>query len=265
MPPNYVSEAGGESVRTPKTLLLSSVRAFIGSHPRIRSAAAMVRMAAKAASGPVLHCPLCGDDHKFLVTGTPPRPNAVCPTCDSLERHRLLSLYLGRCPELVAGKSVLHFAPEDAVKRLITKLSPHEYVTADLEPGRGDIVLSIENIQMPERFDLILVSHILEHVDDVAALQELFATLKPGGVAIVMVPIVEGWATTYENDRVVTAAERLRHFGQEDHIRLYGRDLRDRIRAAGFDLQEFTASPAECLDMGLSKGETVFIARKAPS
>jgi predicted SAM-dependent methyltransferase len=115
---------------------------------------------------------------------------------------------------------------------------------------------------MPERFDVIVASHILEHVDDRAALREIHATLRSGGLAIIMVPIVEGWATTYENSQVVTDADRLRHFGQEDHVRLYGRDLRERIRDAGFDLEEFSGSPADCLCMGLTPGETVFLARK---
>ena len=241
----------------------SEVRSFISRRPRLRSVMAVARMAVRATSGPVLHCPLCNEDHKFLVTGMPPRPNAVCPSCDSLERHRLLSLYLADRPELFAGKSVLHFAPEAAIKRFITQKRPSNYVTADLAPGRADIVLSIENIQMPERFDVIVASHILEHVDDRAALREIYATLRPGGLAIIMVPIVEGWATTYENSQIVNEADRLRHFGQEDHVRLYGRDLRDRIRDAGFDLEEFSGSPAECLRMGLSPGETVFLARKS--
>lgn len=250
------------AVRQSKTLLQGKAKTFVSRRPRLRSAVAMARMVVRTSTGPVLHCPLCNQDRKFLVTGTPPRPNAACPSCNSLERHRLLSLYLAKAPELLAGKSVLHFAPEEAVTRFISQKGPREYLTADLEPGRGDIVLSIENMGMPERFDVIVASHILEHVDDRSALRELYATLRPGGVVIIMVPIVEGWATTYENDEVVTEAERLRHFGQEDHVRLYGRDLRDRIREAGFDLKEFTASPADCLGMGLTPGETVFLARK---
>jgi SAM-dependent methyltransferase len=250
------------SPKLSKAFALSNIKKFVSAHPRLRSATAMARMAVQSASGPVLHCPLCGEDHRFLVTGVPPRPNAVCPACDSLERHRLLSLYLAQYPELVSGKAVLHFAPEQAIKRLIENLSPRNYVTADLQPERGDIILSIEDIKMPDSFDLIIVSHILEHVDDRAALRELYAAVKPGGVAIIMVPIVEGWAETYENERVTTETERLRHFGQEDHVRLYGRDLRERIRDAGFVLEEFTASPAECLSMGLKPGETVFVARK---
>jgi hypothetical protein len=256
------TDSSGAGVVRSKMLLRNKVKTFISRRPRLRSAVAMARMAIRTSTGPVLHCPLCNQDNRFLVTGMPPRPNAVCPSCDSLERHRLLSLYLAQRPELFASKSVLHFAPEAAVTKFISGQRPSSYVTADLEPGRGDIVLSIENMEMPERFDVIVASHILEHVNDHSALRELHATLRPGGVAVIMVPIVEGWAATYENDQVVTDAERRRHFGQEDHVRLYGRDLRERINHAGFDLEEFTASPADCLQMGLTPGETVFLAKK---
>jgi SAM-dependent methyltransferase len=141
-------------------------------------------------------------------------------------------------------------------------MQPGRYVTADLAPGRADIVLSIEDITLSDQFDVVIANHILEHVNDRVALRELYKALNPGGLAIMMVPIVEGWASTYENSEVKTEAERLRHFGQEDHVRLYGRDFRDRIREAGFDLQEFTATPSNCLDMGLMPGETIFLGWK---
>jgi SAM-dependent methyltransferase len=99
-------------------------------------------------------------------------------------------------------------------------------------------------------------------VNDTLALAELFRLLKPGGKAIVSSPIVEGWAETYENPAVLTTTERLIHFGQQDHVRFYGRDLRDRIRAAGFDLTEVTAVEPDVLTYGLIRGETLFIARK---
>jgi SAM-dependent methyltransferase len=179
-----------------------------------------------------------------------------------MERHRLLGMYLKRNPELIRDKAILHFAPEAAIKKLLAQLQPGTYLTADIAPGRGDIVLSIEDITLSKHFDVVIVSHILEHVNDRVALRELYKTLNFGGLAIVMVPIVEGWASTYENSEVKTAAERLRHFGQQDHVRLYGRDLRDRIQEAGFDLQEFTASPSDCLSIGLMPGETIFLAWK---
>lgn len=253
------SSSTGPSLRAAAS---ANITAFVRSKPRLRAAIDVARFIVRTASGPVLHCPLCKEDHRFLATGLPPRPSAVCPSCDSLERHRLLCLYFEQFPEIIRGRAILHFAPETAIKRFISQQQPGKYLTADLAPGRGDIVLSIENITLSDRFDMIIVSHILEHVNDRIALRELYKILKPGGLVVIMVPIVEGWASTYENSDVKTEADRLRHFGQEDHVRLYGRDLRDRIREAGFDLQEFTASPADCLSMGLTPGETIFLAWK---
>ena len=90
----------------------------------------------------------------------------------------------------------------------------------------------------------------------------MFRLLRPGGRAILMTPIVEGWARSYENPAARTAADRLLHFGQADHVRIYGRDLRDRIRAAGFDLMEYTAVEPDVRVYGLMRGETVFLATR---
>ena len=243
---------------------LGRIAGFVRSRPSFSTAIGMTRFIFRTASGPVLHCSLCSENHRFLPIGSPPRLNALCPSCSSLERHRLLGMYLKRNPELIRDKSILHFAPEPAIKGLVAQLKPRTYLTADIAPGRGDIVVSIEDINLSSRFDVIIASHILEHVNDRVALRELCRTLRFGGVAIIMVPIVEGWAATYENNEVTTEADRLRHFGQQDHVRLYGRDVRDRIREAGFDLQEFAASPGDCLSMGLMPGETIFLAWKRP-
>ena len=245
-----------------KTVVNEKLKPFIWNRPRLKAAVAVARFIVRTQTGPVLLCPLCNESHQFLVSGSPPRFNAVCPSCGALERHRLLGFYLKQFPEVLRDKAILHFAAEDSLRRLIAQQAPGSYATADLDPARGDIQLSIENITLATRFDVIIVNHVLEHVNDRVALHELYKALKPGGVAVIMVPVVEGWASTYENNEVTTNAGRLRHFGQEDHVRLYGRDLRDRILKAGFDLEEFAATPAECLSMGLVPGETIFLARK---
>ena len=103
---------------------------------------------------------------------------------------------------------------------------------------------------------------MLEHVDDRRALAEMFRLLVPGGIAFVMTPVVEGWAETYENPAITQPRDRLLHFGQNDHVRLYGRDIRDRIRAAGFELSEFVAVEPDVARYGLVRGETLFIARR---
>jgi ubiquinone/menaquinone biosynthesis C-methylase UbiE len=103
---------------------------------------------------------------------------------------------------------------------------------------------------------------VLEHVDDTKALAEIYRVLKSKGVALIMLPVIEGWARTYENPRVKTAEERKRHYGQADHVRYYGADIRDRIKAAGFALDEFTAEGEDVLTYALQRGEKVFIATK---
>ena len=137
------------------------------------------------------------------------------------------------------------------------------YESADIAPGRADRVLNIEAIAMPDAsYDCVLCSHVLEHVDDAKALSEIFRVLKPGGVALIMLPVIEGWAHTYENPQVTTPEERKRHYGQADHVRYYGADVRERIGAAGFALEEFTAEGPDVLTYALQRGEKVFIATK---
>jgi SAM-dependent methyltransferase len=245
-----------------RTVVRERIGSFVRSSPRLSTTLRLTKFLVRTAAGPVLHCPLCDEDHRFLPMGSPPRLNALCPSCNSAERHRLLGLYLTQNPHSIRGRSVLHFAPERALTTFLAGLQPASYLTADITPGRADIALSIENIDLSERFDVVIASHILEHVNDRVALREIYNALDVDGLAIIMVPIIEGWASTYENSNVETEADRLRHFGQEDHLRLYGRDLRDRIREAGFELNEFTASPGDCLSMGLLPGETIFLASK---
>lgn len=159
--------------------------------------------------------------------------------------------------------SAVHFAPEPAIKALLEPRAS-EYRTADISMPGCDLRLNIEAIDLPdESVDTFVASHVLEHVDDRKALTEFVRCLRPGGRAILMVPIVEGWAEGYENPLISTDAGRLLHFGQIDHVRYYGRDFRDRVRAAGFELSEFQASGEDCVRFGLSRGETVFFARKA--
>jgi SAM-dependent methyltransferase len=183
----------------------------------------------------------------------------MCPHCGSLERHRLFKLWFDQNQAYADGKRILHFAPEAAVSNLLRPLAK-QYVTADISPG-CDLTLNIENIALPDgSCDLILCSHVLEHVDDGAALSEMRRALADGGVALLMIPIIEGWSETYENAEIVRPDDRELHFGQEDHIRYYGANIRDRIRDAGFELEEFAADGSATVKYGLLRGEKLFIA-----
>jgi SAM-dependent methyltransferase len=208
-------------------------------------------------------CPVCMFKGWFLPAGTPPRVDARCPKCWSLERHRLLKLWLNSAPNSVKGR-VLHFAPEPAVADFIQPLAT-QYVSADLKQGEADIALNIEKTGLPSAsFDCVVCSHVLEHVDDKAALAEIGRILAPSGIAILMVPIVEGWEKTFEDTALSTPAARRLFYGQADHIRFYGRDFRDRVLSAGFSLSEFTAAEPNVSRYSLCRGEKVFVARKPP-
>jgi len=212
---------------------------------------------------PVTECPCCGHIGKFDSFGLSARMGANCPRCESKERHRLFALAIQRGFLSFKGTSVLHFAPEPVVRGLVEKDGAAVITTADITPGRADITLDIENIALaPETFDRVICSHVLEHVDDAKALLELKRILKPGGYAVIMIPIVEGWPDSYEDRAITSEAERELHFGQDDHIRFYGADFRDRVRASGLDLSEFTASGPDSPKYGLQRGEKVFKAER---
>ena len=207
-------------------------------------------------------CNVCGYEGPFGPGGKGTRNDAKCPRCKSAERYRLFKLWLDRRPEAFQGKDILHFAPEKSIAALVRPLAG-SYRTADITPGRADLVLNIEAIELPDAsLDAVLCFHVLEHVDDALALSEIFRILRRGGTAAIMVPMVEGWARSYENPAITAPDQRTLHFGQFDHVRYYGADLRERIRAAGFDLEEFTAEEPDVLRHGLIRGEKVFVAKK---
>jgi SAM-dependent methyltransferase len=175
----------------------------------------------------------------------------------------LLKLWLNSAPNSVRGR-ILHFAPERAVGDLLKPLAT-QYVSADLEQGKADIALNIEKTGLPSAsFDCVVCSHVLEHVNDKAALAEIGRILAPNGIAILMVPIIEGWENTFEDAAFSTPAARMRFYGQADHVRFYGRDFRDRVLSAGFSLSEFTAAEPNVSRYSLLRGEKVFVARKPP-
>ncbi len=206
-------------------------------------------------------CPCCGYKGSFDTFGHPPRYGSLCPGCSSLERHRLLML-ANQSEAFFAGQDVLHFAPEAVVSRLIGAVA-RKYLTADVVPGLAGCVLNIERIEQPdESWDVAVCLHVLEHVDDRAALAELHRILRKNGRLVIMAPIIEGWEITYENPSISTDQSREKHFGQYDHVRYYGRDIRDRLKHAGFDVREYTASGADAVQYGLLRGEKVFICTK---
>lgn len=179
-------------------------------------------------------CSICGWTGFFFAPfGNTARRLGSCPRCGSLERHRLFH-------RLVAGSlgenlTVLHVAPEKMVHGL---LKPHigEYLSIDLmEPAMRQMDLTA--LDLPDAsFDLIFCSHVLEHIpEDRRAIAEMFRVLKPGGTALVLVPI--RGESTYEDETIVSEEARTKAFLQPDHVRIYGLDIIERLQEPGFDVK----------------------------
>ena len=181
-------------------------------------------------------CPVCEKpSRKFSRSATVPRDDARCVRCGALERQRFVWLYLGKMTNLFDGtpKRMLHVAPERCFQSRLRKRLGKDYITADLKNRRASIRMDITDIQYPDGyFDVILCSHVLEHVqDDKRAMRELRRVLKQSGWAILLVPITTD--KTFEDPAVIDPSARLKLFGQEDHVRLFGRNIFDRFTAVG--------------------------------
>ena len=195
-----------------------------------------------------------------------------CPFCRSHDRERHLILFFERLGfwKSLEGASVLHVAPEKRLATRIEACRPARYVKGDLVPAREGVEkLDVTLIAYPDAsFDWVICNHVLEHVpDDAKALSELFRVLKPGGAAILQTPFASGLEKTLEMQAEVdTDAKRIEFYGQEDHIRLYGRDLFDRIRAAGFSLElkkhDECLPEIDALRYGVNRDEPLFLCRK---
>ncbi len=185
-------------------------------------------------------CPVCGrSSRRFREFGATRREDAECVYCGALERHRLVWLFLDKRTDLFDGssKKVLHVAPEACLEPRLKERLGTGYLTADLHNPRAMIRMDIADIAYSDQsFDVIYCSHVLEHVpDDRQAMREFYRVLKDDGWAILLVP-VEG-TETIEDPSVASPDDRLRLFGQEDHVRRYGSDYLERLREAGFEVE----------------------------
>jgi SAM-dependent methyltransferase len=218
------------------------------------------------------YCPCCKSHlARFKPFGLIPRPEARCPVCGALERHRLVWLYFQSRTNLFDGrpKKMLHVAPEPQLSLLFRKAKYLEYLSADLDDPGAMVKMDITDIKYPDNFfDVIYCSHVLEHVpDDRKAMAEFYRILKPGGWAILQVPITAD--RTFEDPTVTAPADRERLFGQFDHVRRYGPDYGERLVAAGFSVKvdqfvlEFGDSKIQ--KYGLTKNEDVYFCAKSPS
>lgn len=229
-----------------------------------------VRFLSKAASAGFAgqyerECPLCQYEGKFLPEVHLPdifNFDALCPSCGSLPRNRLLWMQVQAQKLIGPNDRMLHFAPEACLSPRFRALAG-SYKTADLFAPNVDLKLNIENIDLPDgSVDVIAVSHVLEHVDDSKAVRELYRILAPGGRLLVLVPVAEGWETTYELGRPLTPSEKALHYGKDNHVRRYGRDVRDRLARPGFVVEAANFDGETSVRHALLPGENLFICRK---
>mgnify|MGYP000483219559 FL=1 len=216
------------------------------------------------------------------------RNNVLSPSTLSLERHRLLWLYLQnetdffqseldsdspvtqnkriklrKDAETSSALKVLHFAPEQEFYKRFKKQTNIEYTTTDLLSPLADVKADICNLPFEDNaYDIIFCNHVLEHIpDDTKAMQELFRVLKPGGMGIFQIPQDLSRASTFTDDTIVDQKERAKIFGQYDHVRVYGRDYFDKLRSIGFKVieEDYThkIAPELVEKYCLAKGEII--------
>ena len=185
----------------------------------------------------------------------------LCPKCGSLSRDRRLWKLLNE-KYLQENKSVLDFSPSRSLFRKWKKTKTVDYTASDLSGDFiADVQFDITNISKPdESYDLIICYHILEHViEDVKAMKELYRILKPNGTIIIQTPFKDG--KIYEDYSIQSETERLKHFGQEDHVRIYSVDgLKKRLESIGFDI--IVNQFEENIYLGFSNNEIIILATK---
>lgn len=254
-----------------KTTLRLLKRAANVIPPRYRARAALLYFYVLSLrySGKERSCPCCGGDFRtFLPSPLSQRPDTLCPRCLSLERHRLLWLYLREKTDFFSAPlRVLHFAPELCFTGF-TKLPNLDYISADLDSPLAMVAVDITAIGYEaNHFDVILCNHVLEHIpDDRQAMRELYRVLKPGGWAILQSPLNTERDITYEDPTITTPQQRQQHYGHHDHKRFYGRDYGDRLAEAGFSVHvdPFVREldPSLIARYGLTATEDIYFCRK---
>jgi SAM-dependent methyltransferase len=222
-------------------------------------------------AGTGVECPVCGGEFRSFEPYHG-RAGARCPRCLSLERHRLLWLYLEHETNfLTEPAACLHVAPEPALRERLRELPRLDYVSVDLNPGwPADLVADVTDLPFDAAsFDLVICNHVLEHVsDDACALAEVHRVLRPGGRALMLHPIEDERPATFEDPAATSGRERRRLFGQRDHVRIYGGDFYERLARAGFEVDRVRYAEAlsddEIRRYGAADEELAVGARDAP-
>jgi len=220
--------------------------------------------------GSEYQCPCCEIKvRRFIPGGVTLRSNAQCPRCGSLERHRLLCFYLKQKTGFFnLPLHVLDVAPTYFLQQKFRHQVNLDYLSTGLDDPWVMTHMDIMAIPLPENhFDCIICYHVLEHIiDDRKAMKELFRVLKPGGWAILQSHIDMNRQITFEDSQITKPEDRKKLFGQEDHLRVYGRDYIERLRESGFFVTPDTfaqqLSDKMIVKYGLVKEEVLFICKK---
>lgn len=211
-------------------------------------------------------CPICNEaSDEFLSFGFNLRQDAQCPVCLSLERDRLIWLYLKKKGMFLKNKKMLHIAPEKIFVELFQEAIGNGYISGDIEKNRAMVEMDITDINYKdESFDYIYCSHVLEHIiDDEKAINELHRVLKGDGWAILNVPIMTN-DKTFEDYSIIDPEERMKIYGHPEHVRNYGNDYKDRLINNGFNVEVISSdsflSNDEIIRMGITSaaGEIYF-------
>lgn len=206
----------------------------------------------------------------FDATETLNREGYLCPVCACSDRDRLYALWIQRWlnqHRRSAPPKLVDFAPSSGLARFLRKR--FQYRSADLFSPQADDQVDLQNMSAytDGRFDAFLCSHVLEHVaDDRKAMRELHRILAVGGWGIAMVPINSLASDTDEETEPLTARERLRRFGQADHVRFYSSgDFKRRLTTAGFRVELVKVDEVTGQDpahFGLSPLSVLYIVHK---
>ncbi len=223
--------------------------------------------------GKKVECPVCETTfRKFLSYGTSVshRNNVLCPKDLTLERHRLLWLYLKNETKFFTEPlSLLHIAPEQCFHAKFKAQKNLTYLTADIESPIADMHFDLHHIPLEDnRFDVVFCNHVMEHVEDpIQCMKELYRVMKVGGWAIMQVPQDFKNPVTYEDKTITSPEEREKHYWQKDHLRLFGLDYPQYLEKAGFTVEEYVTStvftPEQINRYRLSNSEILYIARKS--
>lgn len=231
----------------------------------------LLRIASIFYKGKGVQCNVCSSEFKkFMPYGrVHTRENALCPNCLSLERHRLIKNYLeSKTNFFTANLKVLHVAPELCFIKRFEKIHGDNYITADIESPLAKVKMDVHDIPFEENsFDVVMCNHVLEHVtDDHKVLTEFYRILKPGGWAILQSPMDYSMEKTYEDPSIVDPLEREKHFGQDDHLRMFGLDYGQRLSKGGFKVSEEKVSDTytqeQIKKLGLDKNEIMYFCEK---